>query len=116
MNLCVIFMIFTLCAGYLWCSRINSAIDQTTDEKFILAKIISNFVKKYFSNDKVYVSVIISPHQKEPNAFGNDFLYSLLDSLTMVGFAYNVFDKLGNTRNTRDPFYLILIDDYRALK
>lgn len=118
MNLLAISSFFLFFVGFLWCSRVDLAVNQPTfDDSVILGKIISNFLKKYFSNNKIFVSIIFSADGKEQNRFWNDFTSNLVGIAASTGFAYNVLDKLDNaTRDNMNQFNLFIVRNSTVLQ
>lgn len=94
------------------------AIDQLWSvESGIFAKIISNFLKKYFSDGQIFVSIVFPSLEKEKHHFLQDLFANLFNDPTMEMFACNFLNKLDNsTHENRRTFNLILVDDSESLK
>lgn len=93
------------------------AIDQLKpDESVTLGEILTNFFIKYFSDEEIFMSIILPPSQKVDNHFLSDSFVELFDDPLLTKFAYNTLDKLDNSiRDHRRAFNLILTDDWNSL-
>lgn len=85
-------------------------------DSFILSEIITNFLLKYFINDPIFISIVISPSLDNQSSFQNDFFGTLFDEPALADFPYNILQKLDNSaRDYRNAFNLILVDDQETL-
>lgn len=116
MKLRAIFIIVSLLwGGCVWCMRDALNMSQPlSGESAIVGQIISNFLKTYFSDEKMFVSVIlVAPGSEHLNrSFRMDFSHNVIDSVVSAGFAYNVLDNLDNdTHSNQNAFNLIIAHD-----
>lgn len=91
------------------------AIDQLDTEKsLILSEIITNYLIKYFGDDKVSISIIFPASQKfEEKYFWDDFFRNLFDDSAFKHFDHNTLHKLDESnRDNRESFHIILIDEH----
>lgn len=85
-------------------SKANNAI--------ILSEIITNYIVKYFSKEKFFVSMIFKSAKKDLKIFEEEFFDHLFNNLDQAEFAHNIIDKLDNaTYDNRNAFNLILVDE-----
>lgn len=119
----MIFLQITLLFGILQCmgcephwlnafsikrSKANNAI--------ILSEIITNYIVKYFSKEKFFVSMVLKSSKNDRTHFEEEFFDHLFNDLDQAEFAHNVIDKLDNvTYDNRNAFNLILVDDSSIL-
>lgn len=97
-------------------SDYNFVIYQSiSDESVILGEIITNYLVKYFSDDRVFVSIIFAPLKKQRNHFKEDFLLNLFDDPALTKFDHNILDRLDTSTHYRHSFNIILIDDSKSL-
>lgn len=118
MHLRVICVIVSLCILPQLGLQINSTFDQSNiDEIIIVRRIVTHFLIKYFSDNQIVVSVIISPSEKATNQFRTDLEYNLFGDLVAAGFSLIALDKLDNaSRGNRNSFNLIVVGDIAALQ
>lgn len=116
MKLCMILATISFCIGFYSCLYIDSALNQPVDdESVVLKQIITNFFTKYFSDDQIFVSLIILPSKRDQN---RDFFYSLFNNnQASAEFSYNILDKLHHTtQDNRNSLNLFVIDDSKQLQ
>lgn len=77
-------------------------------ETFILSEVITNYLTKYFSNEQIFLSIVIPPSENLQN-FESDFFLKLFDNLPK--FEHNILDKLDTSIHQRHAFNLIMVDD-----
>lgn len=96
----------------------NFKIEQSfTDESYILSEIMTNYLLKYFYNDRIFISIVFSPSRNNRNLFQSNFLENLFNEPALTEFQRNILNKLDeSTDNHRNAFNLISIDDYESLK
>lgn len=90
------------------------SIDQSKTEKsMILSDIVTNYLIKYFDNEKTFVSIIYpASHKIEQKYFWHDFFHYLFDDPTFTRFDHNALHKLDDSIfNKRESFNIILIDE-----
>lgn len=115
MKLCMILATISFCIGIYSCSYIDRALNQpVNDESVVLNQIITNFFTKYFSDDQIFVSIIIVPSKRDQN---RDFFYSLFNNQASAEFSYNILDKLHHTTHDNwNSLNLFVIDDSKQLQ
>lgn len=97
-------------------SSYNFVINQSiSDESVILGEIITNYLVKYFSDDRVFVSIIFAPLKTQRNHFKEDFLLNLFDDPALNKFDHDILDRLDTSIHYRHAFNIILIDDSKSL-
>lgn len=118
MNWRVTFVLLSFCVGCLSSTRIDLALDQSvTDQSVILGTIIINYLRNHFSDENIYISIIILPFKKEQNQIWRNFHNYFIDNIVVDGFAYNILNNLDSTaRDNWNPFHLIFVDDISAIK
>lgn len=85
-------------------SKFNNAI--------VLSEIITNYIVKYFSKEKYFVSMVVKSSKTDKLHFEEEFFDHLFNDLDQAEFAHNIIDKLDNaTYDNRNAFHLILVDD-----
>lgn len=99
-------------------ARYEFVIEQSsTDDSFILSEIITNFLLKYFSNEKIFISIVASPSQDSHDLFQSDFFENLFDDPALEEFPYNILQQLDDSvYDYRNAFNIILIDSHETLK
>lgn len=117
MNLKIFLSFFILCTGWAMALSRNFRIEQSdTEESVVLGEIITNYLIKYFSEDQIFVSIILTRSEKDQNNFEDDFFANLFDVPAMTEFAHNTLDKLDNTiRDHRNAFNIIIVDGSKSL-
>lgn len=81
-------------------------------ESAIVGKIISNYLERYFNDDKMFVSVIFVRSGNEQIPFRNDFSHNVINSVASAGFAYNIKNKLDNASyDNQNSLNLIIAHD-----
>lgn len=88
------------------------------NESVILAKVINNYLMKYFRNDPIFVSIVLEP-SNEPRkySYADLFVSMFACSTTFTTFTYNILSELSNiSRGRKHAFNLILIDESKSLK
>lgn len=115
MNLCIIFVVFSLGADFLSCSHIESVLHEPKiDDSVMAGEVIRQFLGKYFKNDQIFISIISLPSKNWNKA---DFFINLPENQASSRFAYNILDKLDDTlRDNRHSFNLILVEDCKQLR
>lgn len=106
----------SLYTGACLCFRFNFAVNQPeNNENEILREIINNFLRKYFTDDPIFVSLIIFSSKGEQN---RDFIHSLFNNnKAWTEFSHTILDKVDNTtRGNRNPLNLIVVDDITQLR
>lgn len=87
-----------------------------TNNTIILGEIIINYINKYFSEDKMFVSMISKSSKNDQTHFEAEFSDDLFSVLDQAKFAHNILDQLDNaTYDNRNAFNLILVDDSSIL-
>lgn len=87
-----------------------------TEESVVLGEIITNYLIKYFSEDQIFVSIILLPSKKDRNNFEEDFFANLFDNPALTEFAHSTLNKLDNTiRGHRNAFNIIIVDGSESL-
>lgn len=90
MNLPVIFIIIFLCAGSVSCFQIDFDLTKpSSDKNIILRDIITNYLKKYFNDAEIFVSIILPSSEKAEH----DFLDVFSNDARMQTFTFNILDK-----------------------
>lgn len=89
-----------------------------TNENVILAKIITNYLTKYFRDDPIFVSIVLEPsNEARKYSIGDLFISLFACSTTFTEFTYNILSELSNiSRGRKHAFNLILIDESKSLK
>lgn len=88
----------------------------TTNGSIILKNILTNYLRKYFSDEKMFVSIIIPSVNKQWNTSEADFFDNLFNDSILTDFSYNVLDTLnGSVCDNKNAFNLILVDDIKSL-
>lgn len=110
-----VFIIFYLSSSCGSCNKFM--IEQSSDDDaIILRKILMNYLTKYISDDRIFISVVIGPSEKQPNQFHLNFFEWFLNDLTSSNFAYSLLYKLDNTTcDIRSAFNLIFVRDSESL-
>lgn len=89
-------------------SKANNAV--------ILSEIITNYIVKYFSKEKFFVSMVLKSSKNDQFRFEEEFFDHLFNDLYQAEFAHTVIDRLDNvTYDNRNAFNLILVDDSSIL-
>lgn len=114
MNLPVIFIIVFLCAGSVSCFQSDFDLTKpSSDKNIILRDILTNYLKKYFNDAKMFVSIILPSSEKAEH----DFLDVFLNDPRMQMFTFNILDKLdGIIHENRHAFNLIFAHDTDSLQ
>lgn len=119
----VLFLAYQGCAFYLQNNFPLKSINNfdikpsRDDESVVLRKILINYIVKYFSEDQIYISIVVGTSTKERIYFHDDFFYNLFHDPKMENFTYNVLDGLDDTvRDKRSAFCLILTADTKSLE
>lgn len=82
----------------------------------ILGEIITNYITDYFSEDKIFVSMISKLSTNEQFQFEAEFFDDLFNVLDQADIAHNIRDQLNNiTYDNRNAFNLIFIDNGHIL-
>lgn len=117
MNIRILLLYFTFCASFALNSYNSFDIEPSkSDESVILSGIITNFLIKYFSDEQIFISIIIEPSQKEQN-FQQDLFVNLFDDAALAEFAFSITYALDDMiRSHRNAFNLILIDNTKLLE
>lgn len=106
------------CGALIW--EKNFEIGQTvTDDSVILGEVITNYLIRYFSEDSVFVSIVLGPSTKcrGDRHFHQDFFNELFDNPKLTEFSHNVLDKMdASALDRRNAFNLILVEDSNSLK
>lgn len=107
----------SLCAAFATSAKNDFVIDPyAKDESVILGEILTNFFKKYLSDDQIFVSIILPPSQKVQNYFLSDFFVELFDDPALDEFSFSTLNKLDDfIHDHRRAFNLILTDDWDSL-
>lgn len=119
MKFYTIFTTVSFCVGCASCWCCNSIANQASDENSaILAKILANFLKRYFSDEKMFISIVQSPPARyDGNHSHEEFFNNLRNDSVFTGFAFNILDKLdSSTPNNRNTFNVILVDNWKILQ
>lgn len=96
----------------------NFIQNQTEIEKsVVLSEIIFNYLTKYVSDDRFFVSIVCPSFKEQQLHFLHDFFVNLFNASTLSDFAHSVSDELYSTiRGRRRAFNLIMIDEYETLQ
>lgn len=115
MKLFAILTIISFCIGFYSSFHMNFAPKQpVNDENVILREILNNFLKTYFRDDNIFVSLIILPSKWEKN---RDFFFGMFSKQASTEFSYNNLNKLDSlTRDNRNPLNIIVVDDSEQLR
>lgn len=118
MNFLRILIICTISIGFTLSSCNDFEIEQSnTDESVILGEIITNYLIKYFSDEQIYVSIVLAPSNFDQFNFQEDLFVNLFDNPKLTEFASNTLDRLDNTvQDHRNTFNMILVDDSESLR
>lgn len=105
------------CVAFATSSQHSFVIDQSaTDESVVLGEILTNYFIKYFSDEQIFISIILPPSKKAKNHFSSDFFVELFDDPALAEFAYSTLDRLDDSiRDHRRSFNLIITDDWNSL-
>lgn len=117
MNFFRILFICTISIGVALRSHDNFKIEQSdTDESVILGEIITNYLIKYFSDEQIFVSIVLAPSKTDQSDFQEDLFVNLFDNPQLTEFAASTSDGLDcEVRDRRNAFNLILVDDSKSL-
>lgn len=85
-------------------------------EQIILAEIITNYLIDYFSDEQIFLSMIIVPSERDQQYFHEDFFKDLFDHPTLTKFPHNILNYLDNrVRDHKSTFYMIFIDSSKSI-
>lgn len=117
MNLHAIFIIIFLCAASVSCSQSDLAvIKPSSNNSVILSEIIANYLKKYFRDAEIFVSIILSTSEKNQH-FLDDFFIHFFNDPRMKMFSFNILDKLDRIiHENRHAFNIIFANDADSLQ
>lgn len=117
MNIQTILFIFILRMKFTVAPNKFGIQQSLTDDSFILSEILTNFLLKYFSDEQIFISIIVSPSQVSHSLFQSDFFENLFDEPALSEFPYNILEQLDESVDDhRNAFNLILIDNHEMLK
>lgn len=86
-------------------------------DSFILSEIITNYLLTYFTNQEIYVSIILPPSsQGNESLFQADFFETFFDDAVLIEFAYNMLHRLDIKPRLRVAFNLLLMDNRESLQ
>lgn len=113
MHFCRILFICFVWIGFALHMSDNFEVKQSDmDESVILGEIITNFLIKYFSDEKIFISIVLAPSNMNQYNFQGDLFVELFDDPTLTEFAASILDRLDNeVRDHRNAFNLIFVDD-----
>lgn len=95
-------------------SHVKQSID---DESVVLGGIITQFLTKYFSKNKFFISIILGLSKKETNHFQEDFFNELFDNPVLTNLPHNILNKLDRSiQDHRNAFNLVLTEDGESLE
>lgn len=87
------------------------------DESVVLGGIIDQFLTKYFSENKFFISIILGVSKKENNHFQDDFFNELFDNPVLTNLPHNILNKLDRSvQDHRNAFNLVLTEDSESLE
>lgn len=110
MNLNNIFIIILFCH---YTIQNDFIVNQSsTRDTLVLSEIITKYLTKYFSNEQIFLSIVIPPSEKLEDYFESDFFLELFDNLPK--FEHNILDKLDTSIHQRHAFNLIMVDDCKT--
>lgn len=112
MYLAMCSVIFLSSVEFTFSSRDNILQNRSPpDDSVILKDILKNYMQKYFSNKKLFVSINLPPNEWSSNHYGNNMLDELFSDSILENFSYNVLRTLnGSTSGNHNAFNLILVD------
>lgn len=118
MNLYTFAIIISLCAESTLCFQNDITTSQpSSGESVILGKIIRNYLKKYYSDAKIFISIIFPSSKKGNQRFFDDFFINFFNDPKMEMLDRNILSKLDNSiHENRLAFNLILVEDSESLQ
>lgn len=119
MNSYSIFVLIFITTGFASTVLINSSISafEANQSEAILSEILSDFLLTYFSEKRIFISIIFASSTKGRSDFNEEFLRKFIEDSALINFAWTVSDKLNEgTLKERNVFNLILIDESKLLK
>lgn len=85
------------------------------DEIEILSDIITNYFKTYYSDQQLFISIILAPSIAY-YGFHDDFFDKLFDDPALPEFPHNILNRMDATsRDHTNAFNIILIDNSKSL-
>lgn len=88
----------------------------TTDESVVLGEIVTKFLIKYFSEETIFISVVLGPPKRCGFHFQDDFFNELFDNPTLAAFPHDVLDGIDQTAlDKRNAFNLLVVEDSKSL-
>lgn len=114
----IIFLI-SIYIFYVKSSILYEKVDNSSEknETFILAKIISNYIHKYFGDDRVFLSITLCSSSIDQKYHQANLVRRLIsDNSKLDNFTYNMLSTLDSSRRgNTNAFNLILIDKSASL-
>lgn len=115
--MCLVIVLSSL--GFTFLLRDNFVENQSLsndNDSVILRNILKNYIQKYFSHKKLFVSINISPNDKWKNHYGNDLFNNFFIDSILTNFSYNVLSTLnGSVSGNHNAFNLVLVDESTQL-
>lgn len=100
-------------------SILYEKVDKSSEknETFLLAEIISNYIHKYFSDERVFLSITLCSSSIDQKYHQANLVHRLIsDNSKLDNFTYNVLSTLDRSRRgNTNAFNLILIDKSASL-
>lgn len=83
----------------------------------ILSEIISNYIRRYFSHETDFISLVHASSSKENRLrFHEELTDNLLHNSKLANFSYNNINKLDARHHHLHAFNIILIHDTHSLR
>lgn len=115
MNFYQIFLLLNFAA----CSIVLSEkfpLENVSNKSVILSEIIAKYLTNYFSNEEIFVSIILSASKNDQIDFQKDFVIHLFENQLIKQFTHNILNRMDfEVRDHRNTINLILIDDSKSL-
>lgn len=117
MKICRILIFCSISIGFATHRHNNFEITQSdTDKSVILGEIITHYLINYFSEEQIFIFIVLVASKIDQRNFFEDLFVNLFDDLEFTGFASSTFDRLDNAiHDHRNAFNLILADNSQSL-
>lgn len=113
----VFLIIFTTCLCIKHCVLLNKNENLVEmPDTTIPTEIISNYLSKYFSQEKVFLSLCFSSSNSDQKYFQEKLITSLITRPKINEFSYNILGHVHQfRRRNRNVFNVIFVDTITSL-
>ena len=88
-----------------------------SSDTVVLSQIISNYIRQYFSNESIFISLVYASSNRDLLRFHEQLTTNLFHNPNLTHFSYYIGIELISHRIIRRrAFNIILIDDTNLLK